>query len=87
MKYFIFLTYEGSTYCKKTNNDHWETANNLQMIGIAQGSNSDEAFLSLMSENEWVFDFDYDEVFCYQMADNYEKSKKNFSISEYKKSY
>lgn len=87
MKNFIFLTYEDTTYCKKKSTGGWETVNNLQVIGISSGNDSDDAFLNLIPENEWVFDFDFDEVFCYQLGENYEKSKKYFSINEYKKSH
>ncbi|GAA0756948.1 hypothetical protein [Clostridium sartagoforme] len=50
---YIFLTAEGCTYQAKSNSDIPDIEN-LQVIGISKGENSQEAFYNLMNEQEYL---------------------------------
>lgn len=74
MKNYIFLTAEGYTF--QPNSESIEPdINNLQVVGFAEGRNSQEAFQNLIKENEYLRNTTFDEIFCYELAKDYEKRK------------
>ncbi|EOR21057.1 hypothetical protein A500_14763 [Clostridium sartagoforme AAU1] len=76
---YIFLTAEGCTYQAKSNSDIPDIEN-LQVIGISKGENSQEAFYNLMNEQEYLIENTFDNIFCYKLSDNYEDSYQEFRI-------
>ena len=72
---FIFLTSEG--YTEDNSN---ENSNNLQVVGIAEGSNPKEAYETLLEE-EWIKKQDFDIIFTFALADNYNSLENNKSFS------
>jgi len=63
MRYFIFLTQEGLT--KTPQNVDIE---NLQVLGIASGSNEKEAFGNLIKENDYLKHTGFKEVLAMELA-------------------
>ena len=83
MSKYIFLTNEGYTY--QPNSESIEPdCENSQLIGITEGSNQEDAFNNLLKEREYLKKFNFDEVYCYKLDDNYQESKKCFYIKEKK---
>ncbi len=83
MSKYIFLTNEGYTY--QPNSESVEPdCENSQLIGITEGSNQEDAFNNLLKEREYLKKFNFDEVYCYKLDDNYQESKKCFYIKEKK---
>ncbi|MFH1504798.1 MAG: hypothetical protein ABIH08_05390 [Candidatus Omnitrophota bacterium] len=74
MKSYIFLTLEGFTFQPNS-----ESANpdieNLQVIGFAKGKNPKEAFKNLVKENNYLLETDFNEIFSYKLAEDFEKNK------------
>ena len=67
VKNYIFLTSEGYTFqpqseCLEPDID------NLQVIGFAKGTNSQEAFYNLVKNNEYLLKTTFEEVFCYELS-------------------
>jgi len=71
MRHFIFLTQEGLT--KTPQNVDIE---NLQVLGIAGGSNEKEAFGNLIKENTYLEHTGYKEVLAMELV-----SEKQFFFS------
>ena len=71
MLHFIFLTQEGLT---KT--PHHVDIENLQVLGIAGGSNGKEAFENLIKENAYLKQTDFKEVIAMELV-----SEKQFFFS------
>ena len=71
MRHFIFLTQEGLT--KTPQNVDIE---NLQVLGIASGSNEKEALGNLIKENAYLKDTGYKEVLAMELV-----SEKQFFFS------
>ena len=71
MRHFIFLTQEGLT--KTPQNVDIE---NLQVLGIASGSNEKEAFGNLIKENDYLKHTGYEEVLAMELV-----SEKQFFFS------
>jgi len=63
MRHFIFLTQEGLT--KTPQNVDIE---NLQVLGIASGSNEKEAFGNLIKENAYLKHTGYKEVLAMELV-------------------
>ena len=83
MSKYIFLTNEGYTY--QPNSESVEPdCENSELIGITEGSNQEDAFNNLLKEREYLKKFNFDEVYCYKLDDNYQESKKCFYIKEKK---
>lgn len=81
MNKYIFLTNEGYTY--QPNSESIEPdCENAQLIGIAEGSNQEEAFNNLLKEREYLKELNFDEVYCYKLDDDYQESKKYFYIKD-----
>ncbi len=79
---YIFLTQEGYTY--QSNSEYIEPdIENLQVIGIASGENSLDAFNNLLIENEYLKETNFDNVFSYRLWDNYKETYTEHSIKEY----
>jgi len=86
LKKYIFLTKEGYTYEPKTQSIEPDIEN-LQVAGFALGVNPDDAFKFLITENEYLLQTKFDEIFCYALDDHYEASKKYFYLSDARKNY
>ena len=81
MSKYIFLTNEGYTY--QPNSESVEPdCENSQLIGITEGSNQEDAFNNLLKEREYLKKFNFDEVYCYKLDDDYQESKKYFYIKD-----
>lgn len=79
MSSYIFLTNEGYTY--QPNSDSIEPdCENTQLIGISNGENQKEAFENLIKERKYLKKFNFDEIYCYKLDENFKKSKKYFYI-------
>lgn len=79
MHYYIFLAAVGEN-CKLDGDINFMDNNNIKVIGIEKGHNQEEAFNNLIANNSSLFDMDFKETVCYQLADNYEESKKHFNL-------
>lgn len=81
MNNYLFLTNEGYTY--QPNSECIEPdCENSQLIGIASGNTQEEAFNNLLKEKEYLKNFNFDEVYCYKLDDDYQESKKYFYIKD-----
>ncbi|HAN09704.1 MAG TPA: hypothetical protein DCP90_03725 [Clostridiales bacterium] len=81
MTNYIFLTSEGSTF--QPNSESIEPdIENLQVVGIANGIDSREAFMNLKNEKECLSKTSFDEIFCYKLADNYENTRKEYRLKK-----
>lgn len=54
MKNFIFVTNEG-----KTNAPNGDEIENMQVVGIVESVNEDEALKKLLQENLWIIDAEF----------------------------
>lgn len=86
LKRYIFLTQEGHTFQPNTQSMEPDIEN-LQVTGFALGLNPDDAFQTLLNENECLLQTKFDEIFCYQLDDHHEESKKYFYLSEARQNY
>lgn len=73
IKSYIFLTVEGITFQPDSESSEPDIEN-LQVIGFAKGKDSKEAFHNLITENKHLLKTTFDEIFCYELTNNYEKS-------------
>jgi hypothetical protein len=81
MDTYIFLTNEGYTY--QPNSESIEPdCENSQLIGIAKGNTQEEAFNNLISERKYLREFNFDEIYCYKLAKDFEESKRYFYIKD-----
>ena len=66
MKEYIFYTFEG--YTKSPTR---KTVENLQILGFEKGENKNEAFTTLINNNQWVIKsgFNKDKIISRQLAD------------------
>lgn len=81
IKIYIFLTVEGITF--QPDSESFEPdIENLQVIGFAKGKDSKEAFQNLIKENEYLLETSFDEIFCYELANNYEKSRACYHLAD-----
>ena len=79
LKHYVFLTMEGYTFqpeSKATEPD----IENVQMLGVASGVHQRDAFRRLVTENSWLLDTSFDEVYCYELARNFSASRTEFSL-------
>ncbi len=79
MSSYIFLTNEGYTYQPNSNSIEPD-CENAQLIGISNGENQQEAFENLIKERENLKKFNFDEIYCYKLDENFKKSKKYYYI-------
>lgn len=74
MKNYIFLTAEGFTF--QPNSDRIEPdIENLQVIGLNEGRNCNEAFRALLEENVNLRHTSFNEIFSFELSENYRKNK------------
>lgn len=64
-KNYIFLTSEGSTYQNNSNSTEPDIEN-LQVIGLSNGKDSNNAFKQLLKENMDLLNTNFKEIFCYE---------------------
>ena len=78
MNKYIFLTSEGMTTQPPGNPDTFyeNSPENLQVIGFEPGETAKEAFETLLKENKWIKESNFNEVFSYQLDSNYTKTSK-----------
>ena len=81
MNKYIFLTTEGFTYHPKSESIEPD-CDNAQLIGIAEGINQEEAFQNLLEKYQYLKECNFEEVYCYQLMDNYERTRKSFIIEK-----
>ena len=81
MKKYIFLITEVYTY--QPNSESIEPdCENAQLLGKTEGNNQEEAFENLLKKYPYLKDSNFEEVYCYQLTDNYEETMKNFIINK-----
>lgn len=81
MNKYIFLTTEGFTY--QLNFESIEPdCDTAQLIGIVQGKNQKEAFKNLLEKYDYLKTSNSEEVYCYQLNDNYEYTRESFVIEK-----
>ena len=81
MNNYIFLTNEGYTYQPDSESIEPD-CENAQLIGIAAGNTEEEAFNNLIDEKEYLRQFNFDEIYCYKLAEDFEESKRYFYIKD-----
>ena len=81
MKQYIFLTIEGYTYQPNSENIELDY-NNAQLIGIIEGENQEDAFKNLLEKYKYLKTSNFEEVYCYQLIDDYESTRKSFIIDK-----
>ncbi len=79
MNHYIFLTTEGYTF-QPSPDDELTEIDNLQVIGFAQAANADEAYKQLLLENPYLKETNFENIFCYQLAANYEQNRKDYNL-------
>ena len=80
MKNYIFLTSEGYTYQPDSESSESDIEN-LQVIGISEGNNSQMAFENLINNNENLLGTKFDEIFCYELSPDFKESVSHFNLS------
>ena len=65
MREFVFYTEEGYT-----ESPTGKTVENLQILGFENGKNKDEAFKTLINNNQWIIEngLNKDKIICKQLA-------------------
>ena len=81
MNKYIFLTTEGFTYQPNSENIEPD-CDNVQLIGIVQGESQKEAFKNLLEKYDYLKTSNFEEVYCYQLNDNYEDTIESFIIEK-----
>lgn len=79
MNNYLFLTNDGYTYQLDSESIEPD-CENAQLIGIESGNTQEDAFKNLINENEYLRQFNFNEIYCYKLAKDYEESKKYFYI-------
>ncbi len=81
MNKYIFLTTEGYTY--QPNSESIEPdRENAQLMGIVEGMNQNDAFKNLLEKYKCLKESNFKEVYCYQLNDDYENTRKSFIIEK-----
>jgi len=73
-KLFIFLTPDGVTYSSPLQPE--PDVDNLQVVGIAEGEDEEEAFENLLKENPWILNTHFDELICIEIKNRISKGKR-----------
>lgn len=81
MNKYIFLTTERFTYQPKSESIEPD-CDNVQLIGIVQGKNQKEDFKNLLEKYDYLKTSNFEEVYCYQLNDNYEYTRESFVIEK-----
>lgn len=79
IKHYIFLTDEGNTF-EPDSEDQQREIESLQVIGFSEGIGADEAYQNLLSENLYLKDTKFERIFCYQLEENYEQTRKDYNL-------
>lgn len=82
MNKYIFLTKEGYTFQPDSESIELD-CENAQLIGIVAG-NTQEEFNNLINEKEYIRLFNFNEIYCYKLAEDYEEGKRYFCIKNNK---
>lgn len=80
MASYVFLTSEGCTFQPGSESKEPDIEN-LQVIGFSEGRTADEAFMHLVDENSSPLDTSFDEIFSYRLGDDYEGTRRDYSLS------
>jgi hypothetical protein len=84
IKSYIFLTSEGHTY--QPNSESAEPdIENLQVIGISEGINSQMAFDNLIKNRDYLLKTTFNEIFCYELSNNFEDTVDFFLLDSERK--
>jgi len=75
MRHFIFLTQEGYTF-QPNSESATPDIENLQVLGIASGTDEQNAFDNFIKENEYLLDTDYEDVAAMEL-----KNEKHYYFS------
>lgn len=81
MNNYIFLTNDGYTFQPDSESIEPD-CENAQLIGIAAGNTQEEAFNNLINEKEYLRELNFDEVYCYKLAKDYEENIRYFYIKD-----
>ena len=81
MNNYLFLTNEGYIYQPDSESIEPD-CENAQLIGIISGNTQEDAFKNLINENEYLRQFNFNEIYCYKLAKDYEESKRYFYIKD-----
>jgi hypothetical protein len=74
---YIFITTEGHTF--QPNSDTIEPdIENCQVIGFANGLNSQQAFENLIQDNSYLSQTTFNELICYELKNDYLKNSVYF---------
>ncbi len=80
MKAFIFVSHEGYTY-QPLSESVEPDIENLQVLGFANGESAESAFTQLLTENSWLAETSFHEVFCLELAhEDFEKRTQFFRL-------
>lgn len=79
MKSYIFLTNEGNTYQPGSKGIEPDIEN-VQVIGIANGSNSDDAFKNLIIENDYLLKTRFNDIFSYELSPSYDRIARHYYL-------
>jgi hypothetical protein len=79
MDNYIFLTIEGYTF-QPDSDAVTSDIENMQVIGISNGSTADEAFDNLLDTHAYLKDTSFKHIFCYKLDKDYEKDSKEYDI-------
>lgn len=79
MNNYIFLTDEGYTFQPASEGDPLEIEN-LQVIGFANGISADDAYKNLLFEYPYLKETKFENVFCYQLDKDYERTRKDYNL-------
>jgi hypothetical protein len=77
--HYIFLTNEGHTFQPESESMEPDVEN-LQVIGFSSGITSKEAFEKLLVENSYLKQTSFNNVFCYELSEDYKNTQERFSI-------
>lgn len=75
VRQFILLTAEGVTYQPEMHGDDRDIVENLQVLGFASGETAEQAFDNFISENSWLKQCSFSNVFAYPLCNDYEKQR------------
>jgi len=84
MNSYIFITAEGYTFQPRSESIEPDIEN-CQVIGFAQGRNSNNAFQNLIQENNFLLDTTFDELICLELKNlDYFEHRGYFHLDDYK---
>ena len=73
------MTSEGYTYQPDSKSSESDI-DNLQVIGISEGNNTQMAFENLIKNNEYLLETTFDEIFCYELSQNFKEPVSHFNL-------